>query len=108
MGDDHGWEETSYNDHPYVKTPYLDEMASTGVRLDNFYAMPSCSPTRGSVLTGRHPNRYGIFNPGYSLRPEEITVAQLLKNAGYATAHFGKWHVGQLKDIAYESRSDGL
>ncbi len=97
MGDDHGWEETGYNDHPYLKTPYLDEMASAGVRLDNFYAMPSCSPTRGSALTGRHPNRYGIFSPGYSLRPEEITVAQLLKNAGYATAHFGKWHVGPVK-----------
>lgn len=97
MGDDHGWEETGYNDHPYVKTPYLDEMASAGVRLDNFYAQPSCSPTRGSVLTGRHPNRYGIFRPGYSLRPEEITVAQLLREVGYATGHFGKWHVGPVK-----------
>ena len=63
MGDDHGWEEVGYNDHPYVKTPYLDEMAS-GLRLDYFYAQPTCSPTRGSVLTGRHPNRYGIFRPG--------------------------------------------
>ena len=97
MSDDHGWEETSYNKHPYVKTPYLDEMASSGIRFDNFYAMPSCSPTRGSVLTGRHPNRYGIFSPGYSIRPEEITVAHLMKKAGYATAHFGKWHVGPVK-----------
>ena len=70
MGDDHGWEEVGYNDHPYVKTPYLDEMASVGLRLDNFYAQPSCSPTRGSVLTGRHPNRYGVFRPGYSIRPK--------------------------------------
>lgn len=97
MGDDHGWEETGYNKHPYVKTPYLDEMAASGLRLDNFYAMPSCSPTRGSVLTGRHPNRYGIFRPGYSLRPEEVTVAHLLKQAGYKTGHFGKWHVGPVK-----------
>jgi arylsulfatase A-like enzyme len=97
MGDDHGWEEVGYNGHPYVKTPFLDEMAAAGLRLDNFYAQPSCSPTRGSVLTGRHPNRYGIFRPGYSIRPQEITIAHLLKDAGYATAHFGKWHVGPVK-----------
>jgi len=97
MGDDHGWEEVGYNGHPYVKTPFLDEMAAAGLRLDNFYAQPSCSPTRGSVLTGRHPNRYGIFRPGYSIRPKEITIAHLLKDAGYMTAHFGKWHVGPVK-----------
>ena len=97
MGDDHGWEETGYNGHPYVKTPFLDEMASVGLRLDRFYAQPSCSPTRGSVLTGRHPNRYGIFRPGYSIRPEEVTLAHLLRDAGYVTAHFGKWHVGPVK-----------
>ena len=97
MGDDHGWEEVGYNDHPYVKTPYLDEMASVGLRLDNFYAQPSCSPSRGSVLTGRHPNRYGVFRPGYSIRSKEITIAHLLKDAGYTTAHFGKWHVGPVK-----------
>ncbi|PHS03878.1 MAG: N-acetylgalactosamine-6-sulfatase [Blastopirellula sp.] len=97
MGDDHGWEETGYNGHPYVQTPFLDEMASAGLRLDNFYAQPTCSPTRGSVLTGRHPNRYGIFRPGFSIRPQEITVAHLLSKAGYATAHFGKWHVGPVK-----------
>ena len=45
------------------------------------------------MLTGRHPNRYGIFRPGYSIRPKEITIAHLLKNAGYRTAHFGKWHL---------------
>lgn len=103
MGDDHGWEEVGYNDHPYVKTPYLDEMAASGLRLDNFYAQPSCSPTRGSVLTGRHPNRYGIFRPGYSIRPEEVSVAQLLKKAGYGTSHFGKWHVGPVKKASLTS-----
>ncbi len=97
MGDDHGWEEVGYNGHPYVKTPNLDKMAAAGLRFDNFYAQPSCSPTRGSVLTGRHPNRYGIFRPGYSIRPKETTIAHLLKDAGYATAHFGKWHVGPVK-----------
>ena len=56
MGDDHGWDETGYYGHPHLKTPVLDEMAATGLRLDHFYsAHPSCSPTRGSVLTGATP-----------------------------------------------------
>lgn len=98
MGDDHGWDETGYNGHPFVKTPVLDEMASSGLRFDRFYSgHPSCSPTRGSFMTGRHPNRYGTFSPGWSIRPEEITLAQLAKRAGYATAHFGKWHLGPVK-----------
>ena len=98
MGDDHGWEETGYNGHPHVQTPVLDQMAASGLRFDRFYAAhPSCSPTRGSVLTGRHPNRYGTFAPNWSLRPEEATIAQLLAKAGYVTGHFGKWHVGPVK-----------
>lgn len=98
MGDDHGWEETGYNGHPHVKTPVLDEIAASGLRLDRFYAAhPSCSPTRGSFLTGRHPNRYGTFAPGWSLRPEEITMAHILRQAGYDCGHFGKWHVGTVK-----------
>jgi arylsulfatase A-like enzyme len=98
MGDDHGWEETGYNGHPHVKTPVLDEIAATGLRLEHFYAAhPSCSPTRGSFLTGRHPNRYGTFAPGWSLRPAEITIAQIMRNAGYHCGHFGKWHVGPVK-----------
>jgi arylsulfatase A-like enzyme len=98
MGDDHGWEETGYNGHPFLHTPVLDEMAATGLRLDRFYsASPVCSPTRGSVITGRHPNRYGTFTPNWSIRPEEISVAHLLKQAGYHTGHFGKWHLGPVK-----------
>lgn len=98
MGDDHGWDETGYNGHPHLKTPVLDDMAASGLRLDRFYsAHPSCSPTRGSVMTGRHPNRYGTFAPGYSTRPEEVTIAHLLGEAGYICGHFGKWHLGPVK-----------
>lgn len=98
MGDDHGWDETGYNGHPYLKTPVLDEMARTGLRLDRFYSgASSCSPTRASVITGRHPNRSGTFSPGWSLRPEEIGIAQILRSAGYACGHFGKWHLGPVK-----------
>ena len=98
MGDDHGWEETGYNGHAHLQTPVLDEMAASGLRFDRFYAgHPSCSPTRGSVLTGRHPVRYGTFAPNWSIRPEETTLAHVLGTVGYATAHFGKWHVGPVK-----------
>ena len=98
MGDDHGWEETGYNGHPHVKTPVLDEIAATGLRFDRFYAAhPSCSPTRASFLTGRHPNRMGTFAPGWSFRPEEITLAHVMSKAGYRCGHFGKWHVGAVK-----------
>jgi arylsulfatase A-like enzyme len=98
MGDDHGWEETGYNGHPHVKTPVLDDMAATGLRMNRFYAAhSSCSPTRASFLTGRHPNRMGTFAPGWSFRPEEVTIAHLLNQAGYHCAHFGKWHVGAVK-----------
>ena len=98
MGDDHGWDEVGYNGHPYVKTPVLDEVAAMGLRFDRFYSgHSSCSPTRGSFMTGRHPNRYGTFTPGFSIRPEEISIAHLLKAAGYSTAHFGKWHIGPVK-----------
>ncbi len=62
MGDDHGWNETGYYGHPYARTPVLDDMAKRGLRFDRFYsAAPVCSPTRGSVMTGRHPNRFGCF-----------------------------------------------
>jgi len=98
MGDDHGWEETGYNSHPHVKTPVLDDMAATCFRFENFYAAhPSCSPTRASFMTGRHPNRMGTFNPGFSIRPEEVTIAQILAEAGYHCGHFGKWHLGPVK-----------
>lgn len=98
MSDDHGWEETGYNGHPHVKTPVLDEMAVKGLRFERFYAAhPNCSPTRASFLTGRHPNRMGTFTPGWSLRPEEITIAHLLSKAGYHCMHLGKWHVGAVK-----------
>lgn len=98
MADDLGWGDTGYNRHPVLKTPNLDEMSRSGLRFDRFYAgAPVCSPTRGSSLTGRHPYRYGVFsaNTGH-LREEEICLAEVLKEEGYATGHFGKWHLGTM------------
>ena len=98
MADDQGWGDMGYQGHPVVQTPRLDAAARNGLRFDRFYAAaPVCSPTRGSVLTGRHPNRYGVFQWGYPLRPQETTIAEVLGHAGYATAHFGKWHLGSVR-----------
>ncbi len=95
MADDQGWGDMGYYGHPILKTPHFDEMASESLRFDRFYAAaPVCSPTRGSVMTGRHPNRFGCFCWGFPIRPQEITVAEALKTAGYVTGHFGKWHLG--------------
>jgi len=98
MADDQGYNDVGYYGNPLPKTPTLDEMAATGLRFDRFYAAaPVCSPTRGSVMTGRHPNRFACFSWGHTLRPQETTVAEALKSAGYATGHFGKWHLGSVR-----------
>lgn len=98
MSDDQGWGDVGYNGHPHLKTPHLDAAAAAGLRFDHFYAAaPSCSPTRASVLTGRHPNRMGVFSWGRSIRPQELTIAEVLKQNGYATGHFGKWHLGSIR-----------
>ena len=93
MTDDQGWGDVSYNGLTKVQTPNIDAMAAAGLRFNRFYAQQSCSPTRASVMTGRHPNRMGVFWPGMPLRKQEVTIAQLVKQAGYATGHFGKWHL---------------
>ncbi len=98
MTDDQGWGETGYNGHPALRTPNLDAMAANGLRFDRFYAAsPVCSPTRASVLTGRVPDRAGVRSHGYALRLQERTLPAALKAAGYATGHFGKWHLNGLK-----------
>jgi arylsulfatase A-like enzyme len=100
MTDDQGWGQVGYNGHPHLRTPNLDAMAEKGLRFDRFYAAASvCSPTRASVLTGRIPNRAGVLDHGFRLRPQEKTLGKALQSKGYATAHIGKWHlngVGQM------------
>ena len=107
MADDQGWGDVGYNGHPHLKTPNLDSMVKNGAVFTRFYSAGSvCSPTRASVMTGRHPERMGICgaNCGHILT-EEITLAELVKQKGYRTGHFGKWHLGTLtKDILDANR----
>jgi len=94
MTDDQGWGDVGYNGLKKIKTPNLDAMAAGGIRFNRIYAAhPSCSPTRASVMTGRHPYRTGTLWPGMPLRPQEFTIAEAVKRVGYTTGHFGKWHL---------------
>ena len=96
LADDMGWAQTGYYDYPLLKTPNLDSMAGEGLRMDRFYAgAPSCTPTRASILTGRTNDRTGAFRVGHSINKQELTLAAAFKDAGYATAHFGKWHLNE-------------
>ena len=98
MADDHGYGDAGFTGHPFVKTPHLDAMAKAGVVFDRFYASaPVCSPSRASAMTGRHPFRVNVPNHGHYLRPQETTIAEALKSAGYVTGHFGKWHIGSVQ-----------
>ncbi len=113
MADDMGWGQTGYRGHPLLKTPHLDAMAANGLRFERFYAGgPVCSPTRASMLTGRSHDRTGVLSHGHALRLQEKTISQALKTAGYATGHFGKWHLNGLRGpgapiLADDPRSPG-
>jgi arylsulfatase A-like enzyme len=109
MADDLGWGDVAYNGNQVIKTPHLDQMTRYGIQFNRFYsAAPVCSPTRASCLTGRHPYRTGVFfaNTGI-LRPEEITLAEVLKAEGYATGHFGKWHLGTFSTTEKDANRGG-
>jgi len=109
MSDDQGWGDTSYNGHPVLQTPNLDALARAGVRFDRFYAAHyNCSPTRGSVMTGRHPGRYGTYDAGSPFRLEEQTLAGVMRDAGYTTGHFGKWHLSGVKEVGRPIPADAV
>ena len=105
--DDQGWADARFAGHPYVKTPNLDRFAGEGTRFKQFYvAATVCSPSRCAFMTSHYPARHfvhGHFStheqnaarhmPDW-LDPKATTVTRLLRDAGYATGHFGKWHLG--------------
>jgi arylsulfatase len=103
--DDMGYGDAGCYGATGYRTPNLDKMASEGMRFTNFYsAQPVCSASRAGILTGCYPNRVGISGALFptdsvGINPDETTIAEMLKQKGYATAVFGKWHLGHHKEF---------
>ena len=120
LADDLGWRDTSATGSTFYRTPHIESLASQGLRFTDAYATPLCSPSRGAVLTGRYPERFQMYAaitgasqaqpktaktgephqktlaPGSRsfLPRSEVTIAEILRDAGYATHFLGKWHLG--------------
>ncbi|MBN1108763.1 MAG: arylsulfatase [Bacteroidales bacterium] len=95
--DDQGYGDFGFTGNPHVRTPVLDNFARESIRFSNFYVCPVSAPTRAALMTGRYSLRTGVrdtYNGGAMMAASEVTIAELLKSTGYATGHFGKWHLG--------------
>ncbi len=97
MTDDQGYGDFGATGNPIIETPHLDIMASRSASMSTFYVCPVCTPTRASLMTGRYNYRTRAIDTYVGramMEPEEITLAEVLSSAGYATGIFGKWHLG--------------
>jgi arylsulfatase A-like enzyme len=98
VSDDQGYGDLGCTGNPHAKTPNVDRLAAGGVTLDRFFVSPLCAPTRASLLTGRYSLRtgvHGVARGEETMRADEVTIAEVLRDAGYRTGLFGKWHNGE-------------
>ena len=97
MTDDQGYGDLACHGNPVIHTPHLDKLHSEGVRFTNFHVDPTCSPTRGALMSGKYAHRVRAWHTicgGNFLRKSEVTMAEVFKASGYQTGMFGKWHLG--------------
>ena len=97
MTDDQGYGDIASHGHPHLITPNMDRLREMSVRLENFHVDPTCSPSRAALMTGRYSGRVGVWHTVMGrnlLREDEITLAEVFRDAGYHTGIFGKWHLG--------------
>ncbi|WP_203532562.1 arylsulfatase [Draconibacterium halophilum] len=109
LADDQGWGDLSCKGNTNIETPNIDKLAETGVTFDRFFVCAVCSPTRAELLTGRYHVRSGVWSTGAGgerMDLDETTIAEVFKNAGYATAAYGKWHNGM--QAPYHPNSRGF
>ena len=109
VADDQGWGDLSSNGNTNLNTPHIDALAKYGVAFENFYVQPVCSPTRAELLTGRYFTRTGVYSTsagGERMNYDETTLAEILKESGYKTAIYGKWHNGM--QPPYHPNSQGF
>jgi len=109
LTDDQGFGDVSANGNPILKTPNLDRLHNEGVRFSDFHVSPACAPTRSALMSGRHEFKNGVTHTIFErerMSLKTVTIAQVLKSAGYSTGIFGKWHLGD--EDAYQPEKRGF
>ena len=107
LTDDQGYGDIAAHGNPILKTPHLDRLRSEAVRFEDFHVSPTCAPTRAALFTGRHEFKNGVTHTILErerLTLKATTLAQVLRDAGYATGIFGKWHLGDEKKYLPSAR----